>query len=272
MNTASVRITVSLIYLLPIIALIVSLGATSLNVWLWSWFMFSLFLSFGSAAIRFSPSKRTRTSIPALKSSSQEILSSQADERNEDRRDRLVGARSLASLDGQGTQNTETSLSPWQRHTGRLWIASLHFEGLAYASCLKAFSPDYKWTPFWKGKPESWLMPSLKHLTFCFNRCLVCLLIHRVRLWLFSSCFFFVAYWSFLETLEAHKEPLPLSHKNVVLSALPKWRKQSAVDALFGCDGNKQRPPSYERCISYRICVYKTCLAWAPPSSLIHTW
>uniref|UniRef100_A0A3Q0T666 PIPK domain-containing protein n=1 Tax=Amphilophus citrinellus TaxID=61819 RepID=A0A3Q0T666_AMPCI len=51
--------------------------------------------------IRFSPSKRTRTSIPALKSSSQEILSSQADERNEDRRDRLVGARSLASLDGQ---------------------------------------------------------------------------------------------------------------------------------------------------------------------------
>lgn len=58
---------------------------------------------FGSAAIRFSPSKRTRTSIPALKSSSQEILSSQADERREDeRRDRLGGARSLASLDGQG--------------------------------------------------------------------------------------------------------------------------------------------------------------------------
>ncbi|XP_013884467.1 phosphatidylinositol 4-phosphate 5-kinase type-1 beta [Austrofundulus limnaeus] len=52
--------------------------------------------------IRFSPSKRTRTSIPALKSSSQEILSSQADERHEeDRRDRLGGARSLASLDGQ---------------------------------------------------------------------------------------------------------------------------------------------------------------------------
>ncbi|XP_067464504.1 phosphatidylinositol 4-phosphate 5-kinase type-1 beta isoform X1 [Thunnus thynnus] len=53
--------------------------------------------------IRFSPSKRTRTSIPALKSSSQEILSSQADERNEEkgRRDRLGGARSLASLDGQ---------------------------------------------------------------------------------------------------------------------------------------------------------------------------
>ncbi|KAM3867551.1 phosphatidylinositol 4-phosphate 5-kinase type-1 beta [Diretmus argenteus] len=52
--------------------------------------------------IRFSPSKRTRTSIPALKSSSQEILSSQADEKNEEkeRRDRLGGARSLASLDG----------------------------------------------------------------------------------------------------------------------------------------------------------------------------
>lgn len=52
-------------------------------------------------SIRFSPSKRTRTSIPALKSSSQEILSLQADERNEDRRDRLGGAYSLASLDSQ---------------------------------------------------------------------------------------------------------------------------------------------------------------------------
>nr|XP_020450174.1 phosphatidylinositol 4-phosphate 5-kinase type-1 beta-like isoform X2 [Monopterus albus] len=53
--------------------------------------------------IRFSPSKRTRTSISALKSSaSQEILSSQADEKNkEDRRARLGGARSLASLDRQ---------------------------------------------------------------------------------------------------------------------------------------------------------------------------
>lgn len=59
------------------------------------------------AAIRFSPSKRTRTSIPALKSSSQEILSSQADERNcEERKDRLGGAYSLASLDGPGTQNS----------------------------------------------------------------------------------------------------------------------------------------------------------------------
>lgn len=63
---------------------------------------------FCSAALRFSPSKRTRTSIPALKSSSQEILSSQADDRNEDRRDRLGGARSLASLDGtQGTQENK---------------------------------------------------------------------------------------------------------------------------------------------------------------------
>ncbi|KAF6729553.1 Phosphatidylinositol 4-phosphate 5-kinase type-1 beta [Oryzias melastigma] len=53
-------------------------------------------------SIRYSPSKRTRTSISALKSSSQEILSSHADEKHEDdRRDRLGGARSLASLDGQ---------------------------------------------------------------------------------------------------------------------------------------------------------------------------
>uniref|UniRef100_A0A3B4USS7 Phosphatidylinositol-4-phosphate 5-kinase, type I, beta b n=1 Tax=Seriola dumerili TaxID=41447 RepID=A0A3B4USS7_SERDU len=72
-------------------------------------FYASRFLKFMSTRVfrktqplRFSPSKRTRTSIPALKSSSQEILSSQADERNEeDRRDRLGGARSLASLDGQ---------------------------------------------------------------------------------------------------------------------------------------------------------------------------
>lgn len=91
-----------------IIAVFVSLASKSLNIRLWSftWLMCSFFLNFGSTAIRFSPSKRTRTSIPALKSCSQEILSSQADERNEeDRRDRLVGARSLASLDGQGTQN-----------------------------------------------------------------------------------------------------------------------------------------------------------------------
>lgn len=72
-------------------------------------FYASRFLKFMSTRVfrktqplRFSPSKRTRTSIPALKSSSQEILSSQADERNEeDRRERLGGACSLASLDGQ---------------------------------------------------------------------------------------------------------------------------------------------------------------------------
>ncbi|XP_068616871.1 phosphatidylinositol 4-phosphate 5-kinase type-1 beta [Brachionichthys hirsutus] len=72
-------------------------------------FYASRFLKFMSTRVfrkthpfRFSPSKRTRTSIPALKSSSQEILSSQADERNnEDRRDRLGGACSLASLNGQ---------------------------------------------------------------------------------------------------------------------------------------------------------------------------
>ncbi|KAM7018385.1 phosphatidylinositol 4-phosphate 5-kinase type-1 beta isoform 1-T1 [Tautogolabrus adspersus] len=72
-------------------------------------FYASRFLKFMSTRVfrktqplRFSPSKRTRTSIPALKSSSQEILSSQGDERNEeDRRVRLGGACSLASLDGQ---------------------------------------------------------------------------------------------------------------------------------------------------------------------------
>ncbi|MEQ2236694.1 hypothetical protein ILYODFUR_015331 [Ilyodon furcidens] len=70
--------------------------------------------------IRFSPSKRTRTSIPALKSSSQEILSSQADERHEEeRRDRLGGARSLASLDGQAEglshQNPQLCCNTQQR-------------------------------------------------------------------------------------------------------------------------------------------------------------
>ncbi|KAM8885084.1 phosphatidylinositol 4-phosphate 5-kinase type-1 beta isoform 2-T13 [Spinachia spinachia] len=72
-------------------------------------FYASRFLKFMSTRVfrktqplRFSPSKRTRTSIPALKSSSQEILSTNADERKrEDRRDRLGGACSLASLDGQ---------------------------------------------------------------------------------------------------------------------------------------------------------------------------
>ncbi|KAA0714312.1 Phosphatidylinositol 4-phosphate 5-kinase type-1 beta [Triplophysa tibetana] len=51
-------------------------------------------------ANRSSPSKRQRNSIPALKFSSQEVLSSQKDEKREERIDRLGGARSLASLDG----------------------------------------------------------------------------------------------------------------------------------------------------------------------------
>lgn len=53
-------------------------------------------------ANRFSPSKRARNSISALKSSSQEVLSPQKEEKAEERTDRLGGARSLASLDGQG--------------------------------------------------------------------------------------------------------------------------------------------------------------------------
>lgn len=81
---------------------------------------FSFFpLLFSCAAIRFSPSKRTRTSIPALKSSSQEILSSQADERSrEERKGRLGGAYSLASLDGRGTprKGTVTAKSSQIQH------------------------------------------------------------------------------------------------------------------------------------------------------------
>uniref|UniRef100_A0A8C2GHE2 Phosphatidylinositol-4-phosphate 5-kinase, type I, beta b n=1 Tax=Cyprinus carpio TaxID=7962 RepID=A0A8C2GHE2_CYPCA len=50
---------------------------------------------------RFSPSKRARNSISALKCSSQEVLSSQKEEKAEEMTDRLGGARSLASLDGQ---------------------------------------------------------------------------------------------------------------------------------------------------------------------------
>ncbi|XP_051964645.1 phosphatidylinositol 4-phosphate 5-kinase type-1 beta-like [Xyrauchen texanus] len=49
---------------------------------------------------RYSPSKRARNSISALKCSSQEVLSSQ-EEKSEERADRLGGARSLASLEGQ---------------------------------------------------------------------------------------------------------------------------------------------------------------------------
>ncbi|KAL7884716.1 hypothetical protein AOLI_G00074860 [Acnodon oligacanthus] len=50
---------------------------------------------------RYSPSKRTRNSIVPLKSSSQELLSSQKEDKVDERPDRLSGARSLASLDGQ---------------------------------------------------------------------------------------------------------------------------------------------------------------------------
>ncbi|XP_061671981.1 phosphatidylinositol 4-phosphate 5-kinase type-1 beta isoform X1 [Syngnathoides biaculeatus] len=66
--------------------------------------------------IRFSPSKRTRTSIHALKSSSQEILSSHMDERDEDksRGNRRWGARSLASLDGQERTRGPVPRSPWR--------------------------------------------------------------------------------------------------------------------------------------------------------------
>ncbi len=53
-------------------------------------------------ANRFSPSKRARNSISAVKCSSQEVLSSQKEEKAEEKMDRLGGARSLASLDGQG--------------------------------------------------------------------------------------------------------------------------------------------------------------------------
>ncbi|XP_028658157.1 phosphatidylinositol 4-phosphate 5-kinase type-1 beta-like isoform X1 [Erpetoichthys calabaricus] len=51
--------------------------------------------------IRSSPSRRVRNSIPALTSSSQEVLSSHTENRAEDRTERLTGTRSLASLDGK---------------------------------------------------------------------------------------------------------------------------------------------------------------------------
>ncbi|TSO77747.1 Phosphatidylinositol 4-phosphate 5-kinase type-1 beta [Bagarius yarrelli] len=50
---------------------------------------------------RYSPSKRVRNPIVPIKSSSQELLSPQREDRGEDRAERLVAARSLASLDGQ---------------------------------------------------------------------------------------------------------------------------------------------------------------------------
>ncbi len=63
-----------------------------------------------------------------------------------------------------------------------------------------------------------------------------CLLIRHFNLSHFQD---FVAYSSFLETLEAHKQPLAFGHKNVVLSALPSGGKLSPVDTVFGLDGKK---------------------------------
>lgn len=63
-----------------------------------------------------------------------------------------------------------------------------------------------------------------------------CLLIRHFNL---SHFRFFVAYSSFLQTLEAHKQPLAFGHKNVVLSALPPGGKLSPVDTVFGLDGKK---------------------------------
>ena len=101
---------------------------------------------FCSAALRFSPSKRTRTSIPALKSSSQEILSSQADERKEgDRRDRLGGARSLASLDGHGKQKQQLSnrgLTVAGTTGGSLWD-DLKDRNLGFDKVLRLNNLDY---------------------------------------------------------------------------------------------------------------------------------
>lgn len=63
-------------------------------------------------ANRFSPSKRARNSISALKCSSQEVLSSQKEEKTEEKSDRLGGARSLASLDGQGSHSFTLCIYP----------------------------------------------------------------------------------------------------------------------------------------------------------------
>ncbi|KAI1904932.1 hypothetical protein AGOR_G00010770 [Albula goreensis] len=52
-------------------------------------------------ALRCASSKRKRSSIQALRSASQELLSSHKEEKKEERRDRLGRARSLASLNGQ---------------------------------------------------------------------------------------------------------------------------------------------------------------------------
>ncbi|XP_041104598.1 phosphatidylinositol 4-phosphate 5-kinase type-1 beta isoform X2 [Polyodon spathula] len=50
---------------------------------------------------RCSPSKKARNSIPALKSSSHEIISPQSEEQTDEKKDCLSGSKSLVSLDGQ---------------------------------------------------------------------------------------------------------------------------------------------------------------------------
>lgn len=64
------------------------------------------------SANRYSPSKRGRNSIVPMKSSSQELLSPQREDRAEDRAERLMAARSLASLDGQGEQTCHREYIP----------------------------------------------------------------------------------------------------------------------------------------------------------------
>ncbi|TRY82432.1 hypothetical protein DNTS_007884 [Danionella cerebrum] len=86
------------------------------------------FLKFMSSSVfrkiqpnRFSPNKRARNSISALKCSSQEMLSGQKDDKNEERTDRITGARSLASLDGQAF---------WSHHRPDLVLQTPHpYEG-----------------------------------------------------------------------------------------------------------------------------------------------
>lgn len=72
----------------------------------------SLFYLFIFSANRYSPSKKVRNCIVPMKSSSQELLSPQREERTEDRAERLVAARSLASLDGQSEQNHYNQFIP----------------------------------------------------------------------------------------------------------------------------------------------------------------
>ena len=83
-------------------------------------FPHSSLLPFRSPATRSSPSTRTLTSIPALKASSQEILSAQTEERSEEKGDALGAARSLASLNGQGMVHWSTVQYITHAHTHAL--------------------------------------------------------------------------------------------------------------------------------------------------------